>query len=126
MAETRGTYTRIIIQSSRPASYYSEQETALYSHLDVAVIRELQAEGLIHGVEIVGEGVRYSDEDVAILRRIRRLQQDLGLNIEGVEVVLNLLANLQSLQQELTEQHRHHQSILANPNTTLTGDGSSS
>lgn len=123
MAETRGTYTRIIIQSSRPTSYYSEQETALYSHLDVAAIRELQAEGLIHGVEIAGEGVRYSDADVAILRRIRRLQQDLGINLEGVEVVLNLLANLQSLQQELTEQQRRHQSILANPNPSAS-DGS--
>ena len=73
MAETR--YTRIIIQSSRPATYYSEQETAQYSHLDIAAIRELQAEGLIHGVEVVGEEMRYSDEDVAMLRRIRRLQR---------------------------------------------------
>lgn len=116
MAESQETrYTRIIIQSSRPATYYSEQETAQYSHLDLAAIRALQAEGLIHGVEVAGEGVRYSDEDVVILRRIRRLQQDLGINLEGVEVVLHLLSHLQTLQQELLEQRLHHQSILANP-----------
>jgi MerR family transcriptional regulator/heat shock protein HspR len=114
MAETR--YTRIIISSSQPTAYYSEQETAQYSHLDISTIRQLQAEGLIQGVEVAGEGIRYSEQDVAILRRIRRLQEDLGINLEGVEVILRLLADLQALQSELIR-HRRYQYIFANPNS---------
>ena len=113
MAEAR--YTRIIISSTRPTAYYTEQETAQYSHLDVTTIRELQAEGLIQGVEIAGEGRRYSEQDLAILRRIRRLQEDLGINLEGVEVILHLLTDLQALQEELIR-HRRYQYVLGNPN----------
>ncbi|HLI09207.1 MAG TPA: chaperone modulator CbpM [Ktedonobacteraceae bacterium] len=115
MAETR--YTRIIISSSRPTVYYSEQETAQYSHLDIPTLRQLQAEGLVRGVEVAGEGIRYSEQDVALLRRIRRLQEDLGINLEGVEVILHLLADLQALQEELGR-HRRYQYMLGNPNTT--------
>jgi MerR family transcriptional regulator/heat shock protein HspR len=114
MAETH--YTRIIISSSRPTAYYTEQETAQYSHLDVTTIRRLQAEGFVQGVEIAGEGMRYSEQDLAILRRIRRLQEDLGINLEGVEVILRLLTDLQALQEELIR-HRRYQYVFANPNT---------
>jgi MerR family transcriptional regulator, heat shock protein HspR len=119
MAETR--YTRIIISSSRPTAYYTEQETAQYSHLDIATIRQLQSEGFVQGVEVAGEGIRYSDQDIAILRRIRRLQEDLGINLEGVEVVLRLLADLQALREELGR-NRRYQNIFANPNKSQGGD----
>jgi MerR family transcriptional regulator/heat shock protein HspR len=74
-------------------------------------------EGFIQGVEVAGEGTRYSEQDLTILRRIRRLQEDLGINLEGVEVILRLLADLQVLQSELIH-HRRYQYVLANPNTS--------
>jgi MerR family transcriptional regulator/heat shock protein HspR len=120
MAEAR--YTRIIISSSRPTIYYTEQETAQYSHLDIPTIRQLQEEGLVQGVVVAGEGIRYSDQDVAILRRIRRLQEDLGINLEGVEVILRLLDDLQALQSELIR-HRRYQYTFANPNNSQGDNG---
>lgn len=48
----------------------------------------------------------YSEEEVTQLRRIRRLQHDLGVNLAGVEVILRLLKRLEGLQQEL-EQERN-------------------
>ena len=55
---------------------------------------------LIEGEGTGGE-LRYSEEEVAQLRRIRRLQHDLGVNLAGVEVILHLLKLLEALNQKL-------------------------
>src|ERR671932_2637599 len=48
-----------------------------------------------------GSNRLYSDEDIARLRQIQRLTQDMGVNLAGVEVILNLLEKIDSLQAEL-------------------------
>jgi len=97
--------THIIIQSSHHTAYYSEQETAEYSRLEVQVIRELHDAGVIEGISVEGEEPRYSEEEVAVLRRARRLEE-LGINLEGVEVILRLYARLDALQRELEQFRR--------------------
>ncbi len=97
MSEQR--FTRITISTSR--SYYSEQETADYCRLEVQVLRQLSESGVIPGVQVVDEEVRYSNEDLALLRRARRLYEDLGVNLEGIEIILRLLVRLDTLQREL-------------------------
>jgi MerR family transcriptional regulator, heat shock protein HspR len=52
-----------------------------------------------------GSNRLYSDSDIARLRQIQRLTQDMGVNLAGVEVILNLLEKIEQLQDEL-EQHR--------------------
>jgi MerR family transcriptional regulator/heat shock protein HspR len=42
----------------------------------------------------------YSESDVDRLRQIRRLTQDMGVNLAGVEVILDLLGRLERLQDE--------------------------
>lgn len=96
---------RIILQSSQHTAYYSEQESAEYSRLEVQVIRQLHDAGVIEGISVADEEPRYSEEEIALLRRARRLQDDLGINLEGVEVILRLQARLEALQREL-EQYR--------------------
>ena len=49
----------------------------------------------------------YSDYDISRMRQIRRLTQDLGVNLAGVEVILNLLEKIEELQDEV-EQLRQH------------------
>jgi MerR family transcriptional regulator, heat shock protein HspR len=90
--------THVVLQQYR-ASSYSEQETAQASHLRISVIRHLRVLGLIEGEETGGE-LRYSEEEVRQLRRVRRLQHDLGVNLAGVEVILHLLKLLDALQQK--------------------------
>ena len=97
--------THIIIQSSHHTTYYSEQESAEYSHLEVQVIRQLHDAGVIEGITVAGEEPRYSEEEVAVLRRARRLEE-LGINLEGVEVILRLYARLDALQRELEQFRR--------------------
>ncbi len=99
MAEQQ--YTRIVIQTNQETIYYSEQETAEYTQLEVQMIRRLRAVGLIEGVAINGAEQRYREEDIAKLRRIRRLHRDLGVNLAGIEIILRLSAHLEALQREL-------------------------
>ncbi len=42
----------------------------------------------------------YSESDVERLRQIRRLTQDMGVNLAGVEVILDLLKRMEQLQSE--------------------------
>lgn len=86
--------THIVLHQYRSSPSYSERETAAASHLGLGTIRHLHALGLIEGQETGGE-LRYSEEDVLQLRRIRRLQHDLGINLAGVEVILHLLKRLE-------------------------------
>ena len=104
MNESR--YTRIIVHNSQGTTYYSEQETAEYSQIEVQMLRRLRHVGLIQGIEVADEEPRYSDADVALLRRIRRLHRDLGINLAGIEVILRLSAHIEELQREL-EQTRY-------------------
>jgi DNA-binding transcriptional MerR regulator len=94
-------FTRITIHSTR--TYHSEQEAAEYSRVEVQVLRHLSEAGVLPGMQTVGEEARYSDEDIAILRRVRRLYQELGVNLEGVEIILRLHARLEALQRELDQ-----------------------
>lgn len=89
----------IVLRQDHSSSSYSERETAAASHLGIGAIRHLHALGLIEGKE-TGEELRYSEEEVIQLRRIRRLQHDLGVNLAGVEVILHLLKRLEAICQE--------------------------
>jgi MerR family transcriptional regulator/heat shock protein HspR len=97
--------THIVFQQCRTVSSYSERETVEVSRLGIGTIRYLHALGLIEGKKTNGE-LRYSEEEVMQLRRIRRLQHDLGVNLAGVEVILHLLKRLEAIHQEL-EQERN-------------------
>jgi MerR family transcriptional regulator, heat shock protein HspR len=92
--------THIVLKQYRSSSSYSERETAAASHLGIGALRHLHAVGLIEGEETGGE-LCYSEEEVTRLRQIRRLQRDLGVNLEGVEVIVRLLKRIEVLQIEL-------------------------
>ncbi len=97
--------THIVFQQYRSSSAYSERETAMASHLSIATLRRLRAQGLVEGEETSGK-LRYSEEEILQLRRIRRLQRDMGVNLAGIEVILRLLKRLEVAHLEL-EQERN-------------------
>jgi MerR family transcriptional regulator/heat shock protein HspR len=59
--------------------------------------------GLISPSRTAGRRRLYSQRDVEILRRIARLTDDLGVNLAGVEVVLNMSRRIEELQDMLAE-----------------------
>jgi MerR family transcriptional regulator, heat shock protein HspR len=48
-----------------------------------------------------GSNRLYSDWDIERLRQIQRLTQDMGVNLAGVEIILNLLDQINQLQTEM-------------------------
>lgn len=48
---------------------------------------------------------RFSDMDVARVRMIRDLKADLGVNDEGVDVILHLIDQIHGLRRVLTRMH---------------------
>ena len=98
------TVTHIVLQQYRSSSSYSERETAQACHLRLSALRHLRVLGLVEGQETTGGELRYSEEEVRQLRRIRRLQHDLGVNLAGVEVILHLLQLLEALNQKLEQE----------------------
>ena len=57
--------------------------------------------GLISPSRVEGRTVFFSEAELARLRTIRRLGEDLGLNAAGVEVALRLVDEIRTLQNAL-------------------------
>ncbi len=66
-------------------------------------LRYYEKVGIIRPFRSPGNIRLYSEEDIALMRRIRHLMNDLGVHIAGVEVILNILDRLVALQKENRE-----------------------
>ena len=66
-------------------------------------LRHYEKIGLVKPARSRGEsGLRmYSDRDIERLRRITSLIEDLGVNLAGVEVILNMSRQIEELQAQL-------------------------
>ncbi|HTK09979.1 MAG TPA: chaperone modulator CbpM [Ktedonobacteraceae bacterium] len=94
------------VQQNRESTYYSEQETIEYSRLEIQAIHHLCDAGIINGTEEIERERRYRAEDLLLLRRARRLHQDLGVNLEGIEIIVRLTDRIEALQRELAQYQR--------------------
>jgi MerR family transcriptional regulator/heat shock protein HspR len=63
-------------------------------------LRRYEQIGLIKPARASGRRL-YSSRDLERLRRINRLVNDLGVNLAGVEVILNMSKRLEYLQEEM-------------------------
>jgi MerR family transcriptional regulator/heat shock protein HspR len=45
----------------------------------------------------------YSERDIALLRRVRSLMEDLGINLAGIEVIMRMSQRLAELQNEVEQ-----------------------
>jgi MerR family transcriptional regulator/heat shock protein HspR len=64
-------------------------------------LRYYERAGLVKPTRSRGRIRLYSHRDIERLRKIARLVEDLGVNLAGVEVILNLTEKLESLQRLL-------------------------
>ena len=74
-------------------------------------LRTYEREGLVHPARSRG-GVRmYSDGDIERLAVIRRLMAQLGVNMAGVDVILNMSQRIEGMQAEIVELRQEIQRI---------------
>jgi MerR family transcriptional regulator, heat shock protein HspR len=67
-------------------------------------LRHYERLGLVTPERTNGNIRRYSERDIARLRRIQQLMEDLGVNLAGVEVILNMHDSLEQLRQDYERQ----------------------
>jgi MerR family transcriptional regulator/heat shock protein HspR len=66
-------------------------------------LRLYEREGLLKPSRTEGNTRLYSDEDLAQLEIILNLTRDLGVNLAGVEIVLNMRRKMEQMQHEINE-----------------------
>ncbi len=81
--------------------YYTIKVAAELCGLHEQSIRMYERRGLIAPLRSAGNIRRFSDDDVERIRFIKRLIDDLGVNLAGVEVILHMRQQLLEVQREL-------------------------
>ncbi len=66
-------------------------------------LRYYERIGIIEPSRSQGNVRLYSEGDLAQLRRVKTLMDDLGVNLAGVEVILRLTQRLTELQQQMED-----------------------
>jgi MerR family transcriptional regulator/heat shock protein HspR len=74
---------------------YRASDAARLAGITLARLRRYEAAGLLAPARHYGRVRYYTAAQVALLRRIRRLHEELGVNLAGIEIILRLLARLE-------------------------------
>jgi len=69
-------------------------------------LRHYERLGLVEPFRGKGEIRYYSPQDIEKVQQIRRLIEDLGVNLAGVEVILNMREQMEKLHNEFAEEVR--------------------
>jgi MerR family transcriptional regulator/heat shock protein HspR len=85
---------------SRDEPCYVISVAAKLVELHPQTLRRYEEIGLIKPVRASGRRL-YSPRDLERLRKINRLVNDLGVNLAGVEVILNMSERMEYLQREM-------------------------
>jgi MerR family transcriptional regulator/heat shock protein HspR len=89
-------------------------------------LRLYEREGLLQPSRSDGNTRLYTDEDLERLEVILHLTRDLGVNLAGVEIILNMRAKMEAMQQQIEEFVQHLNMELANrPSPDRTTDRTS-
>lgn len=66
-------------------------------------LRTYEREGLLRPARTEGNTRLYSQEDVERVELILRLTKELGVNLAGVEVILNMRDRMESMQHQMSQ-----------------------
>jgi len=67
-------------------------------------LRQYERIGLIQPSRIGAKNRLYSEADIERVKRIQRLTQEVGVNLAGVEIILRLLEDMDSIRTDLEQQ----------------------
>jgi MerR family transcriptional regulator, heat shock protein HspR len=68
-------------------------------------LRYYERVGIIEPRRSQGNVRLYSDQDIALIKRVKTLVDDMGINLPGVEVILRIMQQMGELQNALEQAH---------------------
>src|SRR5262245_55710274 len=89
--------------SSSKAAYYMISAVAQKYNIHPQTLRLYEREGLLKPSRTEGNTRLYSEEDLEQLETILSLTRDLGVNLAGVEIILNMRRKIELMQHEVNE-----------------------
>jgi MerR family transcriptional regulator/heat shock protein HspR len=84
-------------------SFYMISVVAQKYNIHPQTLRLYEREGLLRPSRTEGNTRLYSDDDLAQLETILSLTRDLGVNLAGVEIILNMRRKMERMQGEVNE-----------------------
>ncbi len=93
-------------RAERGKAYYMISAVAQKYNIHPQTLRLYEREGLLKPSRTEGNTRLYSDEDLEQLETILSLTRDLGVNLAGVEVILNMRERMLQLHAELEQLRR--------------------
>jgi len=84
------------------AGYMISAVAELYK-LHPQTLRLYEREGLIKPSRSDGNTRLYTDEDLELLEVVLHLTRDLGVNLAGVEIILNMRAKMSEMQRQIEQ-----------------------
>ena len=97
------TRIRVHIYGPRHDTRYNLDTLARLAGIQPGLVSRYVRLGLLDPVEDCGElGLWFDDGSLHSLRKIERLRRELGVNIDGAGVILELLRRIEELEQEIS------------------------
>ena len=92
-------------RGSRPKGkgYYMISAVAQTYGIHPQTLRLYEREGLLKPSRTEGNTRLYSEEDLRQLETVLNLTRDLGVNLAGVEIILNMRLKMEQMQVEVSE-----------------------
>jgi MerR family transcriptional regulator/heat shock protein HspR len=84
-------------------AYYMISAVAQKYNIHPQTLRLYEREGLLKPSRTEGNTRLYSEEDLEQLETILSLTRDLGVNLAGVEIILNMRRKIEQMQHEVNE-----------------------
>ena len=89
------------MSSKKGRAYYMISVVAQEFSVHPQTLRMYEREGLLKPSRTEGNTRLYSDRDLERLAFILNLTRDLGVNLAGVEIILNMRRKMESMQSEM-------------------------
>ena len=85
----------------KDSAYYMISVVARQFEVHPQTLRLYEREGLLRPSRTEGNTRLYSDQDLEVLSFILSLTRDLGVNLAGVEIILNMRRKMEAMQMEM-------------------------
>lgn len=87
--------------ASKNKAFYVISVVAKQFEVHPQTLRLYEREGFLKPSRTQGNARLYSDQDLEVLSFILKLTRDLGVNLAGVEIIMNMRRKIDAMQQEM-------------------------